>query len=125
LVGFGTAFFLVAATRRLQFGLPATRLTRVLEHPVSVKLGEFSYSTYLLHYPLVAVLSLWLMDLGVGPLPHFAILLSGGLVVCLLVAYAFHRVFERPFMRRIGVASLRSHSIPPAADVEELKSAAP
>ena len=125
LVGFGTAFLLVAATRRLQFGLPATRLARVLEHPVSIKLGEFSYSTYLVHYPIIALLSLWLMDRGVGPFPQFVVLLSGGLAVSLLVAYAFHRAFERPFMRRIGVGSLRSGSIPPEASIEELKSAAP
>jgi peptidoglycan/LPS O-acetylase OafA/YrhL len=125
LVGFGTAAFLVACTRRLQLGLRATRLSRILEHRVSTRLGEFSYSIYLVHYPIVAVFYMPLLEARVAPVPQFAILVFGAVPAALVIAYAFHRVFERPFMRRVTVRSEGSpSSIPaPPATPEQLNSA--
>ncbi|HMJ13183.1 MAG TPA: acyltransferase [Polyangiaceae bacterium] len=123
LVGFGMTCFLVATTRRLQFGMRSTLLARFLEHPVSMKLGEFSYSIYLIHYPIIAVVYLPLLDERLGPVQMFAALVAGALPLALLVAYGFHRVFEKPFMRRPGRETLRATASLPDTTADELNSA--
>jgi peptidoglycan/LPS O-acetylase OafA/YrhL len=57
-------------------------------------LGEFSYSLYLVHFPLLVAFA---MVLPQGPW-YFA-LMCASVVPVLLLAYGFHLVFERPFMR--------------------------
>jgi peptidoglycan/LPS O-acetylase OafA/YrhL len=71
-------------------------LLSLLEHGWSVRLGGFSYSLYLIHYPILALMALPLRS--VGPLLEFALLMVIGLPLMLLASYAFHLVFERPFM---------------------------
>ena len=108
-VGVATAMLLVACTRRLQTGSRLAPLARALEHRVSTTLGEFSYSFYLLHYPLLAVAYFWLIDARTAPMTQFAVLTFVALPAVAAVSYGFHRVFERPFMlRRTGERSLHS-----------------
>ncbi len=93
-----TAAWLVHATERLTAGRPSL-VTRFFSHPWCVKLGEFSYSSYLVHYPLLAVLFLLLQNRGLSLMAQFFVLSSAGLLAMLSFSYGFHRVFERPFMR--------------------------
>lgn len=71
------------------------------------RLGQFSYSSYLVHLPI-----LWLVDhfllapAGMPPTAHFLALLALCVPCVLAGSYAFHLVFERPFMRHRSAREL-------------------
>jgi peptidoglycan/LPS O-acetylase OafA/YrhL len=72
-------------------------------------LGSFSYSLYLVHAPIVEGMQRWV----VGPLAdsrgaNFALLIGLALPVVLALAYLFFLVFEKPFLDRRDLASLRT-----------------
>jgi peptidoglycan/LPS O-acetylase OafA/YrhL len=92
-----TAAFLVRATRALERA-QTPRFLRALEHAWSAKLGAFSYSLYLVHLPVLTVLALSLADFSESALSMFVLLSLLGIPLMLISAYAFHRVFEKPFM---------------------------
>jgi peptidoglycan/LPS O-acetylase OafA/YrhL len=72
---------------------------RVLSTPWLVRLGFFSYSIYLVHAPLLHLCWLGLRPLGLSPDALFAVLALVCLPAITGVAYCFHLLFERPFMR--------------------------
>jgi peptidoglycan/LPS O-acetylase OafA/YrhL len=101
LVGLATATLLVRLTSRAaQLGAARGLLLRLLETRSLVLLGHFSYSLYLTHLPVVALCCFALRPLGLsaGAFTLWLALLGGA--ASLLVAYAFHRAVERPFMLR-------------------------
>lgn len=99
LVGVATATLLVHLTRQAASGQRG-RLLALLESPPLVALGHFSYSLYLTHLPVLALCYFGLRSFGVsGPLFTVAITLLGG-ATSVAVAYGFHLLVERPFMRR-------------------------
>jgi peptidoglycan/LPS O-acetylase OafA/YrhL len=70
-------------------------------------LGRFSYSLYLVHLPIVLVVSRELTGPHVAPgLPAFGVTLGVALPVSLATAWVFSRVFELPFQRHRGWAPL-------------------
>jgi len=69
-----------------------------LECRVAVGLGTFSYSLYLVHYPVLGALHLFLRNLHFPPNICLLWLMLAGLPLSLVVAYIFHLIFERPFM---------------------------
>ncbi|MBW6433487.1 acyltransferase [Actinoplanes hulinensis] len=87
------ALFLVAlATRR-----PA-RLIRLQQSSPLVALGGFSYSLYLIHMPIVALISTLLIAPHTGPgLTGFTITVTLALPVCLAASRLFAVHFETPF----------------------------
>jgi len=98
-VGVATAALLIKCTSQL---LQHNRLPPglgFLSSSVFVGLGRISYSLYLTHYPIIALVFLLLLPRGFGPVGLFAALLLVGLPVMLGVAYAMYRAFERPLMR--------------------------
>jgi peptidoglycan/LPS O-acetylase OafA/YrhL len=81
---------------------------RVLASRTGLRLGLFSYSIYLLHGPLLAVIHKYLVGpMDIPPLAQFASLLLIGVPVVLALCYGFHLVFEAPFLRHRGVGALR------------------
>lgn len=121
LLGLATATFLIASTRRLQRLQAPSLLARVFEHPVAIKLGVFSYSVYLFHYPVLRALSLPISDAQLPAVQSFAILVFVAVPVVMVASYAFHRAFERPFMTEAS-STFRSESVVPPAN-ERLNSA--
>jgi peptidoglycan/LPS O-acetylase OafA/YrhL len=74
-----------------------------------VFLGTFSYSLYLVHAPVLETMQRFVIaPLGVGGLADFALLMVFVLPAVLLAAYGFFRLFERPFLDRRDLASLRT-----------------
>ncbi len=101
LLGGAMLCLLVYCTRALA-GPSASQpplLVRVLQFRPLVQLGVFSYSFYLVHFPVVIVLSLLLQSLGV-PYPMIVWwILVLSVPVSVPAAYGFYLLFERPFMR--------------------------
>jgi peptidoglycan/LPS O-acetylase OafA/YrhL len=67
--------------------------------------GAFSYSLYLVHIPvldLVWTAQRLAVKYHVIPYRGGELLGLGGVPACLLVAYLFYRLFERPFLKRSG-----------------------
>jgi peptidoglycan/LPS O-acetylase OafA/YrhL len=66
-----------------------------------VFVGTFGYSLYLIHAPLLQVLSQYvLMPLGLNPFTGFIVLSTVGLLAIVLTAYGFFLACERPFMTK-------------------------
>lgn len=104
LVGVATATLLLSLTGQA-LG-PSTRplALRVLEAPPLVALGRFSYSLYLTHLPVIALLYFWLRRFPFTPGAQLLLLLLLGLPASVLLAYLFFLVFERRF---VGTPRLR------------------
>jgi peptidoglycan/LPS O-acetylase OafA/YrhL len=71
-------------------------ILRLLETPTLVGLGAFSYSLYLVHFPILSWLHFHLKSWGIGPDVRLLTLLTAGTALCVAVSYVFHRMFERP-----------------------------
>lgn len=74
------------------------------EHPVirfleKIKwLGDMSYTLYIVHFPILVLLSGFIMSTHGGTLPaHFGYVVSGS-VLALIVAYLVHFITEKPFV---------------------------
>jgi peptidoglycan/LPS O-acetylase OafA/YrhL len=87
----------------------ASRARRVLASRAGLRLGLFSYSIYLVHGPLLALVDEDILrKLHVSPLLTFAILLLVAVPVILVVCYAFHLMFEAPFLAHRDFGALRA-----------------
>jgi len=85
------------------------RLARLLASRPALRLGLFSYSIYLIHGPLVGLLDQRLIGpLHMAPLVNFGLLLGLGVPLILLACYAFHLLFEAPFLHRRDLGALLS-----------------
>ena len=104
LVGGGIGCAMVFLTNAVLTGSRPVAL-RVLERPSLVALGRFSYSLYLLHAPLLALLYLLARRLDLTPLAFQLFILGVGLPTTVAACYVFHLVFERPFIKRRRVMS--------------------
>ncbi|NRR29105.1 acyltransferase [Oxalobacteraceae bacterium] len=99
-----------ALTAALLVGLsglaPAHWARRVLERRALVALGGFSYSLYLTHIPILAILYTVMGRYGMLTEAHalrdFFILLIGGSLLCIGFSWGFARLFERRLRRRPG-----------------------
>jgi len=99
LVGLATAALLVHLTRQGMTGHSSPTLALLESRPL-VALGHFSYSLYLTHLPVLALCYFGLRGLGLtGPAFTLTLASLGGLA-SLVIAYGFHRLVERPFMKR-------------------------
>jgi peptidoglycan/LPS O-acetylase OafA/YrhL len=98
-VGTATSLFLIDYTNRLQRDERLPPISRLLTHRATLKLGSFSYSLYLIHYPLLAAFYLALFPFGLSPAHTFLALIAFFVPAVLFAADLFHRCFERPFLR--------------------------
>jgi peptidoglycan/LPS O-acetylase OafA/YrhL len=110
-VGSAATVLIVACARRVRSGRPASRRTilRLLESRWAVGLGSFSYSLYLIHFPLLALIGRQVRSCGWGVEVRLGAMLLAAPAFCVLGAYVFHRVFERPAVPALlpGAASRR------------------
>jgi peptidoglycan/LPS O-acetylase OafA/YrhL len=101
---FGLGVACVLALMRAGATAPARGL---FASPAAVWLGLFSYSIYLVHAPILAVLDKYAFGaMGLSPLATFGVTVAIGLPVILALCYGFHLAFEAPFLRRRDLSAL-------------------
>ena len=100
MVGVATACALVYLTRCAL--RPATEarplVLRLLESAPFAVIGRFSYSLYLTHLPIVALIYFALRRMALAPGIQLLALTALSLPMSLLFSYAFYWVFERRFV---------------------------
>jgi peptidoglycan/LPS O-acetylase OafA/YrhL len=98
----------VACALYLLFTGGAVAPRRLLTSRKMLRLGLFSYSIYLIHAPIIALLNKYVIgSLGISALAKFGLLLVVAVPLVLLLSYAFHLLFEAPFLRHRGMRALR------------------
>ena len=96
LIGLSSCCLLVAASK------PNSHyIQKVLAFKPLVFIGSFSYSIYLIHYPLVTILcKYFFFPLHLNDLSLFLLLVFVGLPIILVASYLFFLGCELPFMRK-------------------------
>lgn len=103
-VGVATASGLAFVTRAA-----TSRTRRVLEWRPLVSLGQFSYSLYLVHAPLVLLAWFFVVDpLDLPSGVALAIMIGVVWPLIVVVSYWFHVAVERPFLEHRSWAELRT-----------------
>lgn len=111
-VALGTGCFLIYCTNFLTKGKALPPIIGFLESRWLVALGIFSYSLYITHAPVVWLVYQLLKSQQLSPTMMAAKWLLYAVPSSLLVAYLFHRAFEKPFMSHFSskVKSQRTNS---------------
>lgn len=82
---------------------------RLLECRPLVLVGNWSYSLYLIHSPIIGIANLILLPVPMPLVARFALLACVALPVAAGISYGFHRLIERRFMtghqRRVQAAA--------------------
>lgn len=82
--------------------LDKSRLSRVLNHPPLVNLGEASYAIYILHVPLFWLYERWLETSGIAdPQRIFAITFLPAIIIIGLLAHFFMDIPLRRWLRNL------------------------
>ena len=63
-------------------------------------LSDFSYTLYVIHMPVLVLLSGWLQHRFSGALPMHLAYVYSGIFICLLIAWLCHFIVEVPFIKR-------------------------
>ena len=99
----------IASVLALMYTGAAVPGRRLLESRTALWFGLFSYSIYLIHAPIVGVLEKDVIGpIDVSPLAGFGLMLAIGLPVILERCYAFHLLFEAPFLHHRSLSALRT-----------------
>lgn len=72
---------------------------RLLANSLLVRIGGFSYSLYLIHPPILQIVWKYLAHpLNLPQTKETLLMSSVGATICVVVAYGFYLLFERPFL---------------------------
>ncbi|MBW4477314.1 MAG: acyltransferase [Tolypothrix brevis GSE-NOS-MK-07-07A] len=96
--GLVTAFLLIYCTKSIMESKKLPIMLQLLEHPLIVGLGSFSYSLYLTHGVVVTLLGHFLLSRELTPVNFTVTFYLIAVPMSLAIAYLFFLVFERPFL---------------------------
>jgi peptidoglycan/LPS O-acetylase OafA/YrhL len=98
-VGIFAAAFLIICAVAPQSGKKSFGVVKALNWQPLVFVGTFSYSLYLIHPPLLQLLSKYIIvPIRLDAFANTCLLLFVGAPVALFLSYLFFLVFERPFL---------------------------
>ncbi|MBD2692553.1 acyltransferase family protein [Anabaena catenula] len=96
--GLAFACLFISLTKSIIEDKKPSLILRILQHPLAIALGTFSYSLYLIHGPVLVLVRYFLFYLPISPDMFAAGSYLLGTVMSLIIAYWFYLFFERPFM---------------------------
>ncbi|MTJ11895.1 acyltransferase [Anabaena sp. UHCC 0187] len=96
--GLAFACLFISLTKSIIEDKKPSLILRILQHPLAIALGTFSYSLYLIHGPVLVLVRYFLFYLPISPDMFAAASYLLGTVMSLIIAYLFYLFFERPFM---------------------------
>jgi peptidoglycan/LPS O-acetylase OafA/YrhL len=99
-VGAFTALLILVCGRKMRGPWWQRAMVDGLEFRSATTLGAFSYSLYLIHYPILLKMQYLMHENGFSDTAQMVVLFLGGVPFCLILAYGFHLVWERPFLER-------------------------
>jgi peptidoglycan/LPS O-acetylase OafA/YrhL len=100
---------------------PGGRVRQALEVRPLTGIGQFSYSLYLIHAPLLLVAWLFVVQpLGLTQIVSYAVMFFGVLPFIMLASYGFYRGVERPFVRHRSLGALLGRSASQPTRVDDL-----
>ena len=82
-------------------------IRQILSWKPLVILGEFSYSLYLIHLPLIHAAYSVTQKLNWSPATQFLFYQGAFLPFCILLGYLFYQVAEKPFLRQRTTINLK------------------
>lgn len=95
---------------------PANLIAKFCSWRPVVGLGTFSYSLYLVHFPIQQLVWQYLVKpSGLGPVVTFSIMATIGTGMIVFVAYLFYLAFERPFTTQAYLAARKLQAAPDSA----------
>jgi len=97
IIDFGTAFLFVGIVSLLLY-INENKLRLTFLERLKI-LGDFSYTLYITHFPIVVLFSGILMSQNNGYLPHHSYWVIAGILLCVSFAYFVHFFTELPFIR--------------------------
>lgn len=112
LVGVIVAYLLMRYTITARNGQLKSWMQRLLESRLLVGLGAFSYSLYLIHNPIQALINLSALDIPMSGDARLALMLFGSTTISMLSAYGFYLLVERRCMRLKDRPALGGQSAP-------------
>ena len=100
--GLAAACLIIACTRisissGSQLAPAQPWLLRALDAPAIRRLGAFSYSLYLVHYPVLQIVDLLVARVVHSPAKAVLIDIAAGVPIAVVIAYVFYLAFERRF----------------------------
>lgn len=98
-IGLVVAYWLFRYATAARRGDPPSPWQRALESRPLMTLGAFSYSIYLIHNPIQALVNLWTLSWPMSADLRMLLMLCIATPIAVAVAYGFYLVAERPFLR--------------------------
>lgn len=95
-IGLSVMCLLVALSR--QAASKRLSLAKAVGNPLLVSVGHISYSLFLIHAPVLALIALGCRVLSLPRAASFPVIVIFGSLLAIGLAYLFHLAFERPFM---------------------------
>jgi peptidoglycan/LPS O-acetylase OafA/YrhL len=89
------ACLMVYCSDCLNSGKKLPKILQILESPIAIALGGFSYSLYLTHAPILVLVRHFLLSLNISGNLYAMVFYLTGITMCLVFAYLFHLIFER------------------------------
>jgi peptidoglycan/LPS O-acetylase OafA/YrhL len=96
--GLTAACMLIYCTNFFIDGKRFPLIVRLLEMPIPLALGKFSYSLYLFHAPVLIAMIQFLLSLHLSNTMMMAMLYLVVVPMLVGICYLFYLVFERPFL---------------------------
>jgi peptidoglycan/LPS O-acetylase OafA/YrhL len=102
-ISIAAASLIIYCTNYLIAGKELPKILNLLQSPIAIAMGKFSYSLYLTHAIVIVLLRHCLLSFNLPINIHVLLLYLIGIIASIGFAYLFYLLFEQPFTVRVKV----------------------